>query len=388
MIKIIKIAVLFFYISNLSKIQCDEVVVKQIKKNEVLIKMKSLEFIELEKHKADANVLDFSGMVYSENSNKVYAFGGGHATAMFPNSVHEFDFENLKWQQLTPDVPPSQYTPENSVKNEAGEILGGVKYQDTIWAGSRHTYDGLVILKDGRLASAQAQEFRGGNIKDYENYQGGSGLWIFDPIQKKWSVSKKKGLSIGYSVSEIDPEQPDFIFLGDSSQLHYNKSFKKINWLTEEVFNMAACPKSQNDSCLVYYPQRKSFFIFIDGKEKGTGEICEYNIRENSWTIIKPKGFFPKLYSLSVVYDKVNNVFGAFCDGNFYYYSPSANEWFKIDTVYNYKRLYHHLIYSSNENVYLLCSGTGNQWSTWAFKFSDTPGEFNGTSPATIEKAK
>ena len=170
-------------------------------------------------YKGDRNVLAYSGMVYDFHRHKILAFGGGHATARFPNSVHEFDFETLSWSALTPDVPVEEYTGENSVRNEKGAKLGGVKWQGKIWAGSRHTYDGLVMLPGACLmASAQAQEFQSTQCPEgyRENYQGGSGLWLFDPVKKEWQVSKESGRALPYCLSALDPNQPDWIYMWSS----------------------------------------------------------------------------------------------------------------------------------------------------------------------------
>lgn len=77
-------------------------------------------------YKGDKGVLSFSGMAYDHHRHKILAFGGGHATGRFPNSVHEFDFTILKWTQLTEDVPPSAYGKENAVLTKEGKPLGGV----------------------------------------------------------------------------------------------------------------------------------------------------------------------------------------------------------------------------------------------------------------------
>lgn len=101
-----------------------------------------------EGYKGDHGVLAYSGIVYDHHRHKMLAFGGGHATGRFPNSVHEFDLQTLTWSQLTPDVPPSAYSKENSVRDRDGVPLGGVRYEGKIWPASRHTYDGLVMAPD------------------------------------------------------------------------------------------------------------------------------------------------------------------------------------------------------------------------------------------------
>ncbi|PCJ56793.1 MAG: hypothetical protein COA79_17725 [Planctomycetota bacterium] len=373
------ILIVFIFISAINIIGDDSKKIEEVKhkENSKLIKMKSLGFMTLEKHKADRNVLDFSGMVYSSFHHKVYAFGGGHATQKFPNSVHEFDFSTLKWTQVTPDVPPSAYIAENSVKTKDGQILGGVKWQGKIWAGSRHTYDGLVALTDGRIVSVQAQEFRGASIKNYsENYKGGSGLWIFDPSKKEWSVSKKTGLAIPYSLSAFDPNQPEIIFMGRSTHMH-NKCFFKLNWKTETVSLLSSAPATQNDTNLVFFPDRKSIFLFIDEKGKRKSNVYEYSIKDNKWKTLNPKGTPPKLYSLGVVYDSKHKVLSAFYDGIFHYYSPVTNQWYAQKEKHEMGRLFHHIIYNPIDNVYLMCGG---KWNSYIYKFSDKPGEFEGTS--------
>ena len=99
----------------------------------------------------DGKILDFSGMVYDQHRHKVLAFGGGHATSVFPNAVVEFAFSALSWNRIIENVECGiAYTLDNALLNSKGEKLGGFNYNGKIHAGSRHTYDGLVMAADTR----------------------------------------------------------------------------------------------------------------------------------------------------------------------------------------------------------------------------------------------
>lgn len=329
-------------------------------------------------YKGDANVLDFSGMVYDHHRHKILAFGGGHATARFPNSVHEFDPVTLKWTALTPDVPPGEYVAANAVKTAEGLKLGGVKWQGKQWAGSRHTYDGLVVLPDKDvMVSVQAQEFQSGACPpDYaKDYQGGSGLWTFDPVKKEWSVSEKAGCAVGYCYADVSPKRPELIYFGSA----FNDAFFCLNVKTLEVKKLAdrISASAGSDMSMTWYPEKDTFLAFPSEPSGKTGvRVIEYDPARNIWADRKAEGEAPNTYSINVPYDSANKVFVCFNNGFCHYYSPMENKWYKLDKKLEMKRLYHHHVYDPVNNVHI---AVGGQWETYAFKLSDEPGKLPGT---------
>jgi hypothetical protein len=326
-------------------------------------------------YKADANVLDYSGMVYDHHRHKILAFGGGHATARFPNSVHEFDPATLKWTALTEDVPPAAYTAENSVRTKDGQKLGGVKWAGKIWAGSRHTYDGLNLLPDADLmVSAQAQEFQSTACPAgyRENYQGGGGLWIFDPVKREWSVSEKDGLALSYCISEISPKAPDWIYMW-SSDLGGNQA---VNWKTGETKKVRDLPnKSMGYAGVTWCPETGTFWCFPAKK------AWEYDPQADAWKTHPVKGEVPNTYDVNPVWDPVAGVFGLFSGGKFHYFSTAELTWHglaaELDKDLDNGPMRHHHVYDPVDNVHLAVSG---RWKTLAFKFMDKPGSLPGTT--------
>ncbi|MHC4914752.1 MAG: hypothetical protein ACYTGB_04605 [Planctomycetota bacterium] len=334
-------------------------------------------------HTGDRNVLDFSGTAYDPLRHKILAFGGGHATGLFPNSVHEFDLRTLKWTQLTEDVPPSAYSVENAVKTEDGKKLGGVKYKGKIHCGSRHTYGGLVILPGTSLmAVGSAMEFIGGRNrmpgrgKFYnDNYSGGSGLWIFDPVKKEWRVSKKAGMVACYGAGAIDPRQPDWIY-------HFGKKTNhRINWKTEETQKV---PSVRLRGCVgvSYNPGDHCFYTApCSSKVPKSTVMMKLDAAKQSWQALTPTGDAPNTYDTALSYDDVSRVFVCFFDNHAYYYSPGENKWYKVEKPLGNPSLgrtfKHRVSYDPVNNVHIL---TASRWQTYAFKLSGTPGKLPGSS--------
>jgi hypothetical protein len=335
-------------------------------------------------HKADVDVLKFSGMVYDHHRHKVLAFGGGHATARFPNSVHEFDPATLKWTALTEDVPPAEYNAANAVKTAGGQNLGGVKSKGKVWAGSRHTYDGLVMLPDkGLMVSMQAQEFVGasysmpGGEATYDaNYKGGTGLWIFDPVKREWTVSDKTGLATAYCYAEASPKRPELIYFGSAGR----DDFFALNIKTLEVKKLASHMNvdTGGDMSMTWYPEKDTFLAFPTNPNGKTGcRVLEYDPARNIWAELKPAGDAPSTYSINVAYDALNKVFVCFGDNRCFYLSPVENKWYKLDKQLPIaNRLFHHHVYDPVDNVHIL---VGDKWDTYAYKLSDEPGKLPGT---------
>lgn len=334
-------------------------------------------------HSGDRNVLDYSGMVYDALRHKILTFGGGHATAKFPNSVHEFDLRTLKWTQLTEDVPPSAHSAENAVKTKGGEKLGGIRWQGKIRAGSRHTYGGLVMIPGTSLmAVGTSMEFVGarsrmpGRGKFFRNnYQGGNGLWIFDPVKKEWRVSKKAKLVSTYGAGACDPKQPDWIY-------HFSpKLSHMINWKTEETRKL---PRMHllGYVGVAYNPDDKCFYAApCSSRQPKNIKIMKFDIAGNKWQTLTPTGDAPKTYDIDIVYNRPNKVFVCFSGGYAYYYSPRENKWYKLDKLLDKALdngpMRHHHVYDPVNNVHI---ATSSRWKTFAFKLSDTPGKLPGTS--------
>ena len=341
-------------------------------------------------YKGDGNVLDFSGMVYDHHRHKVLAFGGGHATARFPNSVHEFDLATLRWTALTEDVPPSAYTAENAVKTKDGAKLGGVRWKGKIWAGSRHTYDGLVMHPtDCRMLSLQAQEFIGAAYSMPEggkfyrhHYQGGSGLWSFDPVKREWSVSERPGLASAYSIAELDGSQRDVVCFGSAQ----DSSFFALNLKTQEVRRLRPRPDYNRsaDMSLTWCPDTKSFFTFPCSDSGKGARIFEYLPAADAWKERTFKGDAPNTYSINVVYDPRAKVLACFAGGAFCYFSPADDTWYKAPGKVEMKRLFHHHVYDPVDNVHIAVGGGGGTggWETYAYKFLDRSGSLPGTAKA------
>ncbi|MCW8129495.1 MAG: hypothetical protein KIS92_03845 [Planctomycetota bacterium] len=323
-------------------------------------------------YKADGDVLAYSGMVYDHHRHKILAFGGGHGTAEFPNSVHEFDFKTLQWTPLTPDVPAREYTAANAVRTKDGKKLGGVTWQGKISAGSRHTYDGLVMLPGTCLmASAQCQEFNSTKCPEgyRENYLGGSGLWLFDPVKKEWQVGKEEGRSVMYCISEADPEMPDWIYMW-SSDLAGNQA---VNWKTGEVKRISDIPRKYiGYASVTYCPLTKTFWCFPKGR------AWEYNTRTDKWTVHDLKGDEVGTHDVALAWDSVAEVFGLFSAGKFHYISPKEVAWHTLDVELDpdldNKPMRHHHIYDPVNNVHI---ATTARWKTVAFKFVNKPGNLS-----------
>ncbi|PCJ61299.1 MAG: hypothetical protein COA79_06880 [Planctomycetota bacterium] len=329
-------------------------------------------------HKGDKNVLAFSGLVYDHKRHTLLAFGGGHATGLFPNSVHSFNLTTLTWKQLTPDVPPIEYSDKNAVMTKDGKKLGGVIFKGKPSPGSRHTYDGLTMSVDGSvMICAQAQEFIGaarsmpkpngkkaGFYRDF--YKGGNGLWLFDPDTSTWKVSTPAGLAAGYCLSESTPKQPDWIYI-----IGHKNVFHKVNIKTFEKRKIKSIHGVQGTPSMTYNPLDESFLVFPCGsRQKNITKIFRYDIQKETWTTIPAAGESPNTYNINVVYDSAQKVFCCFNNGYFFYWNPIEKMWYKHDKLleesFTAKRMGHHHIYDPINNAHLLVTG---RWNTYAFKF-------------------
>jgi hypothetical protein len=343
-----------------------------------------------EGYKGDRGVLAYSGMVYDHHRHKILTFGGGHATS-FPTSVHEFDFQSLQWEQITEDIPRSEFTRENAVFDKDGKGLAGIKYKGKIWAASRHTYDGLAIAPDQCLmlcvqGVTSAGLGYGMDAKAFVECYTGMGLWIFDPVKRQWSVSKTNGLAVAYAGSAVWPKEPDWVYFYSMAG-----KFGAVNWRTEEVRDLGRIPAGFSYVGLEYWPDEEALVAFPKGpRDAGDPDrfgtraknrvMYRYGLAARKWTTVEVQGDAPATYDSNVVYDTRNRVFVccSITDGFFHYYSPRENRWYKTDVKAN-ANIRHHLVYDPVDNVHIV---TASRWKTVAFKLSDEPGRLPGTRPA------
>ncbi|GMV79378.1 MAG: hypothetical protein AMXMBFR7_05620 [Planctomycetota bacterium] len=337
-----------------------------------------------EGYKGDGNVLDFSGIVYDPHRHRFYAFGGGHATRKFPNSVHEFDPATLQWSELSPDISPKEYTRENALFDAEKKPLGGLRYQGKIYASSRHTYDGLVVPPNQSLMiCTQLVGEIGGSYLDgtvYKECYKGSGLWTFDPVKREWSVSKKAGLAMNHVGSAVWPKEPDWIYFYAQTG-----TFRAVNWKTEEVRDLGKIPKGLPYSYagLEYFPDEEALVALPRGpKETPQNKLfCKYDLKSGQWTTVETQGEAPATHDCNAVYDPRNRVFVVFAEGDFFYFSPRDNRWYKTgsnaEALVGEKMIRHRHDYDPVNNVHLI---VGRGWKTVAFKLSDTPGSLPGTA--------
>lgn len=340
-----------------------------------------------EGYKGDKSVLAFSGMVYDHHRHKIMVFGGGHATANFPNSVHEFDLGTLQWSALTESVPPSEYSKENALFDKDGKALGGLKFKDAVWPASRHTYDGLVMTQDADLLIAvQRVGEIGAASKMPENgaiynpcYVQGSGLWAFDPIKREWSVSKKSGLAFNHVGSAIWPKQPDWIYV-----YSMDGQFHAVNWRTEDVKSLPTLPKDAwlGFVGMAYDPGADVLILFPSGNKGAKNNVVyRFDLNKQTWTSSPVQGEAPDTKSTTAIYDERNKVFGCFSNRYFHYFDPRTDRWYKVNTQLDEslkkETLQYHHIYDPINNVHIAVT---DKWTTFAFKLSDTPGKLSGTA--------
>jgi hypothetical protein len=335
-----------------------------------------------EGYKSVQGVLDYSGMVYDHHRHKILAFGGGHATS-FPTSVHEFDLQRLRWEQLIEDVPRAAFTKENSVLDKDGKALGGVKYKGKMWAASRHTYDGLVMAPAQCLMIC-AQQVSGAGLgygMDAAGFRAyvGQGLWIFDPLKREWSVSKANGLALNHLGAAVWPKEPDWVYFYSQTG-----QFRAVNWKTEEVRDLGkpAPGMSSSYAGLEYYPDEEALVAFPKGPKDSPANrvMCTYNLVARKWTTAEVQGDAPNTYDINVVYDARNKVFVCLSGGVFYYYSPRERRWSKVDADTGLTgTVRHHHVYDPVDNVHIV---VGGRWKTVAFKLADQPDRLPSTRPA------
>jgi hypothetical protein len=336
-----------------------------------------------------ADILDFGGMAYDHHRHKILVQGGGHSTS-YPSEVVEFDFATLTWSYLMDPVDCGvAYTAANALMTASNEKLGGFTYNGLTYAGSRHTYDGIEMAPDTNiLVLGQSFEFKGcvalSNTIYETYYKGGSGLFTLDPAAGEWEVSDEAGLAMPYCYSAFNPQEPDWLYYGNSG---YTSEFFKLNWKTHEKVQMASRPSGSRlvDHSMTYCPVTHSFYSFPCGSSGGNANVFRYDLLAGTWHTMNPAGPAPNTYSINVVWDSKNGVFACFDNStdDFCYYSPVENRWYQIDQDHNMARLFHHHIYDPVNNVHIMIGRESWHWKTYAYKFSDTPGEFPGTAVET-----
>jgi hypothetical protein len=337
------------------------------------------------------NTLDYSGMTYDFHRHKILMFGGGHATR-FWNQVEEFDFENLTWVQLyKPDSCIYYSDPANAYPAPAGEPTwpdgatihpGGV-----VRPISRHTYDGLDMLHDTCLMIMSTTQEGKGGCMDEATWSANEFLhdiyvWLFDPVAIEWTRLSPDAYRYG-SGNAVDPATDLLYGKEGTSNAMYTYDWKTMT--KTRVSNN--CPVGWKIVMpLTYHPVNQSFFLFTHDN------AYEYNKTVHTWTTKNPAGTVIDAYNRNVPYDSVNNVFATIEEGQFHYYSPETNTWYHLP--YNTAQFpsapnFNHLIYDPVDNVYIVVVSDGyHGWETWAYKFSDTPGQFPGTGTAVERRAR
>ncbi len=330
-----------------------------------------------EGHKGDRGVLAYSSMVYDHHRHKLLTFGGGHATS-FPTSVHEFDLDKLKWEEVSPDVPRSEFTRANAVMDKNGKPLAGVKWKGKIYACSRHTYDGLAMAPKQCLMLVAGGVSNAGyssklDNKIFRECYTGRGLWKFDPVKREWSVSKANDLAGNHVSSAVWPREPDWIYvLG-------KKGFRAVNWKTEEIRTLGKKPKGWAPlTGLEYYPEEEALVGFPKGSKKAPQNklMVKYSLTAKKWTTAEVKGDAPVTHDLGTVWDPRNKVFVCCSRGFFYYFNPRENRWYKVSDkpaagLKEGGTVRHHHVYDPVNNVHIVLGG---RWKTVAFKLADKPG--------------
>ncbi|MHC4917249.1 MAG: Kelch repeat-containing protein [Planctomycetota bacterium] len=333
-------------------------------------------------HGGDRGVLAYSAIVYDRYRHKLLAFGGGHATS-FPTSVHEFDLDALKWQEISPDVPRSEFTKANAVMDKDGKPLAGVKWNGKLHASSRHTYDGLVMASEQCLMLVVGGVGNAGyssklDNKIFRECYTGRGLWKFDPVKREWSVSKANGLAGSHVSSAIWPREPDWVYIK-------GKDFRAVNWKTEEVRKLERPPKGWVSlTGLEYYPEEEALVGFPKGSKKAPQNklMLKYSLAAKKWSTTEVKGDAPGTHDVGTVYDPRSKVFVCCSGGYFYYYSPRENRWYKAsgevaEGLTEGGTVKHRHDYDPVNNVHIV---VGGRWKTVAFKLSDQPGKLPGTA--------
>ena len=212
------------------------------------------------------------------------------------------------------------------------------------------------------------------------HYKAGSGLWLFDPVEREWSVSEKDGLAAHYAMAECTPKQPDWIFVFGKGANH------AVNWKTGQVRKLKAPSGRGGFVGMTYYPVDESFLCFpCSGKQPANTKILKYDIARDQWKEIPARGDVPFTFDINVVYDERQKVFACFSRGYFYYWSPAQEKWYKlqeqIDPRLDNRPVRHHHIYDPVNNLHIVLANVPNpRWLTIAFKFSDTPGKHPGTA--------
>jgi hypothetical protein len=330
-----------------------------------------------EGYRGDHNVLDYSGMIYDRHRHRMLAFGGGHATRRFPSSVHEFDPSTLKWSELIESVPPSEYTRKNAVLDAAGKPLGGVKYKGRIQASSRHTYDGLVVLpNEDRMICVQRVGEIGGSYLDgkvYRECYKGTGMWIFDPVKREWSVSRKSGLALNHVGAAVWPQEPDWIYFYSQRM-----EFRAVNWKTEEVRKLPRPARGMGSSYagLQYWPEGEAMVAFPRGTKAAPANkyMCTFDLKTRTWSRAEVKGEAPNTYDINAVYDSRCRVFVCFQGEHFHYFVPATKTWHKVKAeaarVVGVRGVRHRHAYDPVNNVHLI---VGRRWKTVAFKLAEKP---------------
>ncbi|MBL8027115.1 MAG: T9SS type A sorting domain-containing protein [Fibrobacteres bacterium] len=338
--------------------------------------------------------LDYSGMVYDFHRHKILLFGGGHATAMW-NQTEEFDLATLTWKQLNiPDsctfyLDSTRAYFGDTVMTDTGRVVwpagGTIGYDGDKRPISRHTYDQLDMAADTCLLIMSATQCdKGGCMSPSQwtnwEYFHDRYVWVFDPVRVSWTRLSPDAVPANFAVgTALDPSTGLLYMAGGR-----NYDVHTYDWKTRKREIVASCPVGwASCQAMTYNPVNHSMLLFA------AANIYEYDITAKTWTAKNPRGTHVNSYLRAVSFDSVNQVFGVINNGAFSYYSPWTNTWYSLpfDTSrFPVNPAFNCTVYDPVNNVYVLLTyGTGSirykGWTTWTYKFSDTPGLFPGTRP-------
>ena len=337
----------------------------------------------------ERQTLDYSGMVYDFHRHKILIFGGGHATAMW-NQTMEFDFATLTWKQLNvPDSCPFYLDSTRGYPADAGTGWpdgGTIGYDGDKRPISRHTYDQLDMASDTCLMIMSATQCDKGGCMSQEQWNAwayfhDTYIWLFDPVRVKWTRLSPDAIPANFATgTALDPVSGLLYMAGGR-----NYDIHSYDWRTRTRTVVGSCPIGwASCQAMTFLPGRRSMLLFA------ASNIYEYDIAAKSWSTKNPSGTHVDSYLHAVAFDSANQVFGTIKDGRFSYYSPWTNAWYGL--AYNTSAFpadptFNCMIYDPVDNVYVALKSEAGQyygWTTWAYKFSDTPGRFPGTRGNTL----
>jgi hypothetical protein len=276
--------------------------------------------------------------------------------------------------------------PAYCVYDSKGTPCGGIFEADgDTMASTRHTYDGIFMAYDTCLMVVCNGPFggSGGSYCPQDNSHNdwcGNAYWFFDPINIRWTHTIG-GLGLGPGSPVAQNPTTGLVYSCRAG----NALFREVNYKNGTYTDLSQwdSPNWEGYRAMEYYGPNNSCLFF------GEDNVWEWEIDhpEKSWVLKNPAGTHADAYNHRVSYDSTNNVFCIFRNGAFRYYSYKDNRWYGIPyaTTYPSNPQFHNSWYDPVNNIHILI---GSDRKTWAYKFSNTPGEFPGTSAGTTPVTK